>query len=56
MSPNGRNLCNQAVALIREGQYRAAQTNLRLALQCTHNQRAWSKLMLAIRELNRVIN
>lgn len=44
-------LASRAIIL---GDYPAAQQLLRSALRGCNNRRAWSKLMLAIRELNRL--
>lgn len=54
MSPSARNQCEFAVQEIHAGNYEAAILFLRTALKNTPNRRAWSKLMLAIRELSRV--
>lgn len=54
MTTTGRDHCSSAMQHITRGQYAWAIQHLRLALQQTHDRRVWSKLMLAIRELNRV--
>lgn len=54
MSPNARNHCTAAMNLICANEYGAAILNLRSALRECHNRRAWSRLMLAIRELSKV--
>jgi Tfp pilus assembly protein PilF len=46
--------CQLAMELICAGDYAAAQHECRQALRFTRNPRAWSKLMLAIRELSRI--
>ena len=46
--------CVAAQALIANGHYAHAIDNLRHALRGTTNRKAWSKLMLAIRELSRI--
>jgi hypothetical protein len=55
MNPKGRAACQIAVKAITMGQYAVAQEYLRLALKYTTDRRAWSKIMLAIRELSRVL-
>lgn len=47
--------CHLAMELIRAGDYAAAQHECRQALKFTRDRRAWSRLMLAIRELNRLL-
>lgn len=54
MTLHGQTLCRAAMWNVREGQYTRAIILLRAALQQTTDRRAWSKLMLAIRELGRV--
>lgn len=54
MSPYARLHCTAAMELIKHGHYGHAIDNLRLAIKGTSDRRAWSKLMLAIRELQRV--
>ena len=56
MNATARTDCANAQRNIIAGNYSAAILDLRLALQNTTNRCAWSKLMLAIRELNKVIN
>ena len=46
--------CLAAMNQIQEGDYALAIVHLRHALRGTHNRRAWSKIMLAIRELSRI--
>ena len=46
--------CVAAQALITNGHYADAIANLRAALKGTSNRKAWSKIMLAIRELSRI--
>lgn len=55
MSPSARTACSQAIDNINAGQFDMAIACLRDALRGTHNRRAWSKIMLAIRELSRVV-
>lgn len=54
MSPSARQACDQAVANIHAGNFEMAIACLRDALRGTCNRRAWSKIMLAIRELSRI--
>lgn len=54
MSPHAQVCCNLATTAIHVGNYHVAIKCLREALAGTSNRRAWSKLMLAIRELQRV--
>jgi hypothetical protein len=54
MTPMARAYCHDAMRNILEGDYDQAKLALRIALRETRNPRAWSKLMLAIRELSRV--
>ena len=54
MTSTGRGHCQIAMQHIERGQYQWAIDHCRLALRQTHNRRAWSKLMLAIRELSRI--
>lgn len=56
MTEHARTFCRDAQRYIVAGQYANAIAYLRLALKQTSDRRAWSKLMLAIRELNRIIN
>lgn len=56
MNDLSRAHCASAQFAIRNGHYLSAVQHLRAALRQTIDRRAWSKLMLAIRELNRVIN
>lgn len=46
--------CHCAMDAIMAGNYGSAISHLRTALKYTTNRRAWSKLMLAIRELSRL--
>lgn len=55
MSPHARHCCELATGAIHEGRYRDATNYLRAAIAGTSNRRAWSKLMLAIRELGRIV-
>lgn len=55
MSEHAKTFCRDAQRLIVAARYEDAIAYLRRALQQTHNRRAWSKLMLAIRELNRLL-
>ncbi len=54
MTPLARDYCEFAMHNIREGQIAPAIRCLRFALRETTDRKAWSKLMLAIRELSRV--
>jgi Flp pilus assembly protein TadD len=54
MTPYARIACDQAIFNINLGQFEMAIACLRDALRGTHDRKAWSKLMLAIRELNRI--
>ncbi len=54
MSPAARLACSDAMEDIERGDYRSAINELRSALRGTSNRKAWSKLMLAIRELSRI--
>ena len=54
MTPFARGLCRAAQIQIRNGDYALAIGNLRSALRRTTDRRAWSKLMLAIRELSKL--
>lgn len=54
MEPFARTLCRAAQLQIRNGDYALAIGNLRSALRRTTDRRAWSKLMLAIRELSKL--
>lgn len=56
MNPTGTALAKLAILRIEWKDYSGAVRALRAALKQTTNRRAWSKLMLAIRELNRVVN
>lgn len=47
--------CIDAMQQIERGEIQEAIATLRRALRGTRDRRAWSKLMLAIRELNRLI-
>lgn len=55
MSPSARLNCKLAVFRIGVGNFDGAIRCLRLALKETQDRRAWSKLMLAIRELQRIV-
>lgn len=55
MSDHAKTFCRDAQRLIVAGQYADAIAYLRLALRQTTNRRAWSKLMLAIRELSCIV-
>ena len=55
MSPAAILDARLAARAIRLGEFLAARQFLRSALRGTTDRRAWSKLMLAIRELSRVI-
>jgi Tfp pilus assembly protein PilF len=46
--------CQLAMELIRAGDYAAARYECHRALHFVPNRRAWSKIMLAIRELSRI--
>ena len=46
--------CHCAMDVIMAGDYGSAISHLRTALKNTTNPRAWSKIMLAIRELSRI--
>ncbi len=54
MSPIARVHCSTAQGLILSGHYDLAIVQLRSAIKGTSNRKAWSKLMLAIRELSRI--
>lgn len=54
MTPTAQTHCRIAMSDIRNGFYPSALLQLRAALAGTSNRRAWSKLMLAIRELSRL--
>ena len=54
MNSQGRNHCDTAMRLIRANEYGAAILHLRCALRQTGDRKAWSKIMLAIRELSRI--
>ena len=54
MTSLAKSYCNLAIADIRAGNFEEARDWLRYALRLTSNRRAWSKLMLAIRELSRI--
>jgi hypothetical protein len=54
MSLAFRRSCLLAMELINAGDYAAAQHECRQALKYCADRRAWSKLMLAIRELSRI--
>ena len=54
MSPLSKSYCALAIADIRAGNHEEAIDWLRYALRQCSNPRAWSKLMLAIRELSRI--
>lgn len=54
MGPYARKACQQATWNIHQGDYTMAIACLKDALHGTHNRKAWSKLMLAIRELVRI--
>ena len=55
MEPFAKRLCHAAALQIRAGQYKLAIGNLRAALRRTSNKQAWSKIMLAIRELSKLV-
>ena len=55
VTEHARQFCNDARKLIVAGRYQDAIAYLRLALPQVHNRRAWSKLMLAIRELSKIV-
>lgn len=55
MTQFGKLHCFAAQALIANGHYQEAIDNLRAALRQTSDRRAWSKLMLAIRELSKIV-
>lgn len=55
MTEHARQFCCDAQRLIVAARYADAIAYLRLALRQTSDRRAWSKLMLAIREINRLI-
>ena len=54
MEPFARTLCRAAQLQVQAGKYELAIANLRAALRRTSNRQAWSKLMLAIRELSKI--
>lgn len=54
MSPLAQSCCRNAVQYIHVGHYAHAIFAIRTALKQTSDRRAWSKLMLAIRELSRL--
>lgn len=56
MTQFARTLCRAAQVQIANGDYVLAIANLRAALRRTDNRQAWSKLMLAIRELSKLYN
>lgn len=55
MSPANRQDCESAMTYIRCGDYETAIILLRSVLRTLRPGRAWSKLMLAIRELQRIV-
>jgi hypothetical protein len=55
MTEHARTFCNDARKLIIAGRYQDAIAYLRLALPQVSDRRAWSKIMLAIRELSRIV-
>ena len=55
MEPFAKRLCHAAALQVRVGQYELAIGNLRAALRRTSNKQAWSKIMLAIRELSKLV-
>ena len=55
MEPFAKRLCHAAALQVRARQYELAIGNLRAALRRTSNKQAWSKIMLAIRELSKLV-
>ena len=54
MSPRARTHAHLASMYVLIGDYPSAISCLRIAIKGTTNRRAWSKLMLALRELSRI--
>lgn len=56
MNQSAQSACRDAIDCIHAGSYDFALANCKFALQQKPmHSRAWSKLMLAIRELNRLL-
>ncbi len=55
MTDHAIHCCKLAQLSIRQGFYQDGINYLRAALKQTSDRRAWSKIMLAIRELSRIL-